>query len=197
MNAVRGELDWLVMKALDKDRDRRYETASAFGLDVQRFLRDEPILAGPPRASYRLRKFAKRHKGSLVAAALILLALVGGIVGTTLGMIEAQQARDKETIQRESAEAERNRALKAQSEAKAILDFLQENVLDASRPATEFGGLGADVTSRARPWRRLNRALAGSSRTNRWSRHLFAPRLARTINVPATSRWRSSNSNTP
>src|SRR5262249_46260717 len=58
----RGELDWIVMKALEKDRNRRYETASAFAADVQRYLKDEPVEAGPPSAWYRLRKFARRHK---------------------------------------------------------------------------------------------------------------------------------------
>src|SRR5262249_51910178 len=59
---VRGELDWIVMKALEKDRNRRYETASAFATDVQRYLNDEPVLACPPSAYYRSRKFARRHR---------------------------------------------------------------------------------------------------------------------------------------
>src|SRR5262249_53156170 len=59
---VRGELDWIVMKALEKDRNRRYETASAFALDIERYLREEPVLAGPPSALYRFRKFARRHQ---------------------------------------------------------------------------------------------------------------------------------------
>jgi tetratricopeptide (TPR) repeat protein/serine/threonine protein kinase len=76
----RGELDWVVMKALDKDRNRRYETASAFAADVQRYLNDEPVSACPPSASYRLRKFARRHKSALAVAGLILffVALLGG-----------------------------------------------------------------------------------------------------------------------
>ncbi len=62
---VRGELDWLVMKALEKDRNRRYETANGFAQDIERYLHDEPVLASPPSAAYRLRKFAKRNKGAL------------------------------------------------------------------------------------------------------------------------------------
>src|SRR5262249_58958886 len=61
---LRGELDWIVMKALEKDRNRRYETANAFARDVQRYLNDEPVLACPPSAGYRLRKFVGRNKGS-------------------------------------------------------------------------------------------------------------------------------------
>src|SRR5678810_1201609 len=60
---MRGELDWIVMKTLEKDRNRRYETAKDFAADVQRYLGDEPVLACPPSAGYRLRKFARRNKG--------------------------------------------------------------------------------------------------------------------------------------
>src|SRR5262249_54053799 len=60
---LRGELDWIVMKALEKDRSRRYETASAFAADVQRYLHDEPVQACPPSARYRLRKFVRRNRG--------------------------------------------------------------------------------------------------------------------------------------
>src|SRR5262249_59546307 len=65
---VRGELDWIVMKALEKDRNRRYETASAFAADAQRYLHDEPVLAGPPSTAYRLRKLACRNKRLLATA---------------------------------------------------------------------------------------------------------------------------------
>src|SRR5262245_54149416 len=79
----RGERDWIVMKALGKDRYRRYETAGAFAADVQRYLADEPVQACPPSAVYRLRKFVRRNKGPVLAASLVLPALVGGIVATT------------------------------------------------------------------------------------------------------------------
>src|SRR5204863_7498861 len=80
---VRGELDWIVMKTLEKDRNRRYETAKDFAVDVQRYLADEPVQACPPSVGYRLRKFARRNKPGLVAAALILfvIVLIGGGVG--------------------------------------------------------------------------------------------------------------------
>jgi serine/threonine-protein kinase len=73
---VRGELDWIVMKALEKDRNRRYETANSFAMDIQRYLADEPVLACPPSAGYRLRKFARRNKGGLAVAGLVLFFLV-------------------------------------------------------------------------------------------------------------------------
>jgi serine/threonine protein kinase/tetratricopeptide (TPR) repeat protein len=89
---VRGELDWIVMKALEKDRGRRYETANGFALDVQRYLADEPVQACPPSAWYRLRKFARRHRGPVLAVGIVLLALVAGIVGTAWGLVQARQA---------------------------------------------------------------------------------------------------------
>jgi len=73
---VRGELDWIVMKCLDKDRNRRYETANAFAMDVQRYLRDEPVEACPPSALYRFRKFARRNMRALVTASVVVLAVV-------------------------------------------------------------------------------------------------------------------------
>src|SRR5262249_22830718 len=86
----RGELDWIVMKALEKDRDRRYETASAFAADVQRYLHDEPVQACPPSGWYRFRKFARRRRVALLMTGS-LLAVVIGLAGC-IGWF----ARDKE-----------------------------------------------------------------------------------------------------
>jgi serine/threonine protein kinase len=91
---VRGELDWIVMKALEKNRNRRYETANGFAADLQRYLADEPVLACPPSAGYRLRKFLRRNKRPVLAMSLVVLALVCGIIGTTVGLVQAQQAKD-------------------------------------------------------------------------------------------------------
>ncbi len=101
---MRGELDWIVMKALEKDRARRYETASAFAADLQHYLHDEPVLAGPPGASYRLRKFVRRNRGPVLAASLVLLALVGGVIGTSFGLLRAQHAAKAERQARETAQ---------------------------------------------------------------------------------------------
>src|SRR5437870_6359855 len=82
---VRGELDWIVMKTLEKDRNRRYETASAFADDVRRYLNDETVLACPPSAMYRFHKFARRRKAALTIAALIALFLLLGTGALTMG----------------------------------------------------------------------------------------------------------------
>jgi serine/threonine protein kinase/tetratricopeptide (TPR) repeat protein len=103
---LRGEIDWIVMKALEKERSWRYETANGFALDIQRYLADEPVQAGPPGAGYRLRKFVKRHRGRVLAAALVLLALLAGTVGTALGLVRAEGAlRDTEAAQRAAQQA--------------------------------------------------------------------------------------------
>jgi serine/threonine protein kinase/tetratricopeptide (TPR) repeat protein len=101
---LRGELDWVVMKALEKDRSRRYETANGLARDVQRYLADEVVEARPPSTAYRLRKFIRRNRGRVVAAALVLLALVGGMVGTTVGMVQAESARRAAEDARKEAE---------------------------------------------------------------------------------------------
>jgi tetratricopeptide (TPR) repeat protein len=90
---VRGELDWIVMKALEKDRNRRYETANALALDLQRYLAGEAVQACPPSSWYRLRKFARRHQVGLAFAGLLLLFLValGGGLGWAIGDRAARQ----------------------------------------------------------------------------------------------------------
>src|SRR5262249_25470451 len=88
-----GELDWIVLKCLEKDRSRRYATASDLAQSVRRFLANEPVEAGPPSVTYRLRKLYVRHRASVLGAAFLLLVLVGGIVGTTIGLIRADHVR--------------------------------------------------------------------------------------------------------
>jgi serine/threonine protein kinase len=86
---VRGELDWIVMKCLEKDRSRRYETANGLARDVERYLADEVVEARPPSAGYRLKKLLRRHKGPVLAASLIVLALLAGMIGTTWQAVRA------------------------------------------------------------------------------------------------------------
>ena len=101
---MRGELDWIVMKALEKDRNRRYETANGLAMDVQRYLADEPVLACPPSVGYRLRKFVRRNKGPVLAASLVASALVAGVVGTTIGLVRAEQRAEGERRAKDTAE---------------------------------------------------------------------------------------------
>ena len=90
---VRGDLDWIVMKALSKERGRRYESASSLAADVHRHLSDEAIEARPPSATYQIARFMRRHKGPAIAAAALLAVLLLGIAGTTTGFITATVAK--------------------------------------------------------------------------------------------------------
>jgi WD40 repeat protein/serine/threonine protein kinase len=92
---LRGDLDWIVMKSLEKDRNRRYDSPGAFAADVERFLRNEAILARPPSALYRLRKFARRNRAAVLTAAGLALLLLVGIGGTALGLLRAVRAENE------------------------------------------------------------------------------------------------------
>src|SRR4029077_10986659 len=105
---LRGELDWVVMKCLEKQRDRRYETANGLARDIQRYLANEVVEARPPSAGYRVRKFVGRHKGQVLAAGLFLLALLAGIAGTTWGLI--REAKANTELARTNADLTRSRA---------------------------------------------------------------------------------------
>jgi serine/threonine protein kinase/tetratricopeptide (TPR) repeat protein len=118
---VRGELDWIVMKALEKDRGRRYESASAFAADVQRYLEDEPVQACPPSAAYRFRKFARRKKTALVVAAGVFLALAG-MAGAIGWAMSDRLTRERERLAREGA-----------------LDQVVQQTLDDTGPLLEQG----------------------------------------------------------
>jgi tetratricopeptide (TPR) repeat protein len=126
---LKGELDWIVMKALAKERDRRYETANGLARDIERFLNHEPVIAGPPGARYRLRKFVRRNRGAVVAASLVLLTLLAGIAGTTWGLIAANRARLAEKTR---AEGEQLAKLEAQSQTSQA-----EHAAQAERVARE------------------------------------------------------------
>jgi serine/threonine protein kinase/lipopolysaccharide biosynthesis regulator YciM len=140
---VHGELDWIVMKCLEKDRGRRYETANALALDVQRYLADEPVLAGPPGAGYRLRKFLRRHRGPVVAAALVLLALLAGIVGTSWGLVEAQRQHEQADRERQQAVAQKDRAEAAETLARQRLEDVSQQKQRAEREAAIAGAVNA------------------------------------------------------
>ncbi len=103
---VKGELDWIVLKALSKERDRRYETANGFAKDIERFLNHEPVQAGPVGAAYKLRKFVRRNRGQVIAASLVLSVLLAGMAGTTWGLIEAKK-QERLAVAAQQAEADR------------------------------------------------------------------------------------------
>ncbi|MHC4647272.1 MAG: serine/threonine protein kinase [Planctomycetota bacterium] len=92
---IRGDLDWVVMKTLEKDRTRRYETANELAMDVERHLRDEPVVAGAPGTLYRLRKFGRRHRAGVMFGLLVAATLVIGLCLATLGFAQASGQRNR------------------------------------------------------------------------------------------------------
>ncbi len=172
-----GDLDWVVMKALEKDRARRYDSVSSFATDVRRFLQNEPVIARPPSLNYRLRKFVRKNRAGVLAASLVLISLLGGLVTTTVQMRRAQgaerladmrrgeadQARDLAEQRRKSAEAAQEKALAAaQAEriareeeerqrgyAQAITNFVKSDflALTSIEGQYEFGNASDQATS--------------------------------------------------
>src|SRR5438445_8353711 len=134
---------------LEKDRTRRYETANGLASDVKRYLSSEPVLASPPTASYRLKKFMRKHRAAVATAAgFVLLLALATAVSTWLAIVarmqkEATDAARKEAVLKAESEA------RAKAEAQAVLAFFQSKVLAAARPQGQEGGLGHDVTLRA------------------------------------------------
>ena len=132
---LRNELDWIVMKALEKDRARRYETANGFAADVHRYLNGEAVQAHPPSTAYRVKKFVRRNKGQVIAASLVLLALLAGMAGTTWGLFAARQAQERESQRadgeqkaKDDAVASQLRAEKAYARTADVLDTMVSDV---------------------------------------------------------------------
>ena len=136
---MKGELDWVLLKALEKDRTRRYETAIALARDIQRYLSDEVVEARPPSTGYWMRKFVHRHKAQVVAASLVLLALLVGIAGTTFGFIRAEQQRQRaeEARGEERQRAEGERKAKLDAEAKRAEAERQQRRAEAGERLAE------------------------------------------------------------
>jgi eukaryotic-like serine/threonine-protein kinase len=150
---VRGDLDWIVMRALEKDRNRRYETAQSLAQDVQRYLAGDAVEASPPSRRYRFGKFVRRNRGAVLAAGLLFVSLVAGLAGTTWGLLRAERARAAEA-ERADAEAravreaavQRDRAVEAEKHARleaatatAVEQFLQSDLLEAGNPYLRSG----------------------------------------------------------
>lgn len=171
---VKGELDWIVLKALSKERDRRYETANSFARDIERFLSHEPVQAGPVGAGYRLRKFVRRNRGQVVAASLIVFALLAGTVVATIGLIRAERARDGEAEQRllaeaktKEAEAERAAAVDARTKAMNALRSATDDVVEKLIGSKEKLGQAerAYIETALRRWQEFSAAEGSSEQT--------------------------------
>ena len=121
---LRGDLDWITMKCLEKDRTRRYSSASELSAEIMRHLRHEPVLASPPSTTYRIGKFVRRHRTGVVSAALVMVALLIGIAGIAIGLLRAVKAE--------------RRASEEAKAAKQVSDFLT-NIFQVSDPGEARG----------------------------------------------------------
>ena len=126
---LQRELSWIAARALAKDPNRRYQTAQSLAADIERYLNDEPVEAGPEGMTYRARKFVRRNRTAMAAASLVFAALIAGLAAASLGLLEAR--------------SERAKAEQARDESEAVTQFL-EDMLAAADPAKR----GKDVTVR-------------------------------------------------
>ncbi len=124
-SGIKGDLDWIVMKALEKDRTRRYETASEFIRDVRRHLNNEPVEAGRPSRAYRMKKFVQRHKPAVLAGVAVVISLIAALAIASYGLIEAK---------REAADARR------QAEKADTVTQMLDEMFQSSTPGASKGG---------------------------------------------------------
>jgi len=125
---LRRDLEWIVMKCLEKDRARRYATANGLARDIERYLNEEPVEAGPPGAGYKLRKFLQRNRRSVIASTLLLLSLLAGIVGTSIGFVRAERGQQAARVEQRNADRQRDRAEKHYQRALEAVDRLLTRV---------------------------------------------------------------------
>lgn len=158
VKALRGDLDWVVMKCLEKDRTRRYETARDIGLDIERYLNNCPVLAGPPTIGYRFRKFARRNRAALLAMSGIAAALVIGVGLAIAGYVEAVHQRDL-------AQQQRTLALRSAADAQAAArksEAINRFMLDMLSEADPMNSAKRDITAREAVDRAVAKLDAGS-----------------------------------
>lgn len=132
-----GDLDWIVMKALDKDRSRRYDSASGLAEDIQRFLQNEPVVARPPTFGYQISKFVRKNQTAVIGAGLFSLALVVGLLGTTWGFYEASQSAVAERSAKLDAQQRESEAIEQRKRAEAS----EQEAIDA---VEKFGSIVAE-----------------------------------------------------
>ena len=130
---MRGDLDWIVMKALEKERTRRYESAASLAQDVQRFLGHEPVVARPPSRAYKVSKFMRRNRTAVGAAAAILVALLAGTAAATIGFVRAERGRREALEAQQLARAAADEALAAEERARLEEERARQEADNATR----------------------------------------------------------------
>ena len=156
---VRGDLDWIVMKCLEKDRARRYETANGLARDIERYLRDEAVEASPPSQWYRMRKFARKNRRLIGTAAAFMLLLTAGAGVSTWQAVRAREAERRAIAARDNEAEQLKQAKRSEARAQAVLNVLQGQGA-VGRPAEgpgRRGQPGRDGPRGARPGRTRDR----------------------------------------
>ena len=173
IGALKGDLDWIVLKAIEKDRDRRYETANGMAEDIQRYLDDEPVVACPPSARYRLRKFSQKHTGKLAVAGVAIVTLLAVAVGAGIAAKEFRDlagekelaldaSRESEDAAGKAREKERLQRLEAEHQTTIAKDALADARLQYERAE---GNLGKARDA-------VERFLTKVADRNRWTPHM-------------------------
>ena len=195
---VRGELDWIVMKSLEKDRTRRYETANGFARDIQRYLDGDPVEACPPSASYKLRKFARKHRVALATAGAFAFLLVAATAVSAGLAVWANRERVR-AVKAEMSERPRSREGRAEEREQMAIDAVKR-FGDVVRETPELKNNPALAPLRARLlkepqafFKRLRDRLQADKRR----RPTRSPAWRRRASSWATSRTRSATSRTP
>ena len=181
LHKLKGDLDWIVMKCLEKDRQRRYDTANGLAADLKRHLDNEPVTARPPSTAYRFQKAFRRNKVTFAAGAAVALALLLGIIASTWQSVRATQAKREavaaqagESVQRQKAEANEHRAVEAQANEAGLRQQAQLQELVARRRAYAAdmllcqGALTANNLRRARLLLDRQRPKAGDEELRGW-----------------------------
>jgi eukaryotic-like serine/threonine-protein kinase len=151
-----GDLDWIVMKTLEKDRQRRYASAAALAEDIERHLREQPVMAGPPRLSYRVGKFVRRHRRMALTLALGMVFLLTGFLVATLGFLKARQERDRALAAENQSDRERRLALQEAQKAKQreaherMIAYTSD--MSLAKAAADSGDLGRSLSLLNRHW---------------------------------------------
>ena len=130
-----GELDWITMRAMEKDRRRRYNSAAEFAGDIERYLDNRPVIAGPPSRLYRIQKFVSKNRWPVAAAAAVLTALFLGLVASTVLYLRAERERQEAAQQREAAQKSRVEAVAGRIEAQLQRDRAEQQTEKASTAA--------------------------------------------------------------
>jgi serine/threonine protein kinase len=139
------DLDWIVMKCLEKDRERRYDTASGLAMDLKRYLKNEAVLARPPSAVYRCRKFVRRHKLQVTAVSGIGIALVAGIVVSSWQAVRARRAEQQQAVERARAEKRLRATMRFFDRAFNSVSPALADVIGAALPREQLASAAADA----------------------------------------------------